>query len=207
MKSTKLHAAAALLCLASVGNAHAFNYNEGADGDLAGTLSTSGGLAPTQLTATVGTNSISLGVPEGGDRDYFTFTVPAGHVLSSIVHTSYASTDNLSFMGFQAGAQLTEPFSGANPANLLGYLHFGPTTVGTDVLDNLANSDTSTPAAAGFDAPLIAGPYTFWVQQTGVQAAYSFDFAITPVPEPGQWALMLGGALLVAARVRRSRAA
>ena len=205
MQSTKLHAVAALFCLASAGSAHAFNYDETADGDLAGTITTSGGLSPTQLTATPGTNSIALGVPEGGDRDYFTFTVPVGQVLSAIVHTSYVSTDNLSFVGFQAGAQLTEPFSGTNAGNLLGYMHFGPTTVGTDILDNLANSDTSTPAAMGFDVPLPAGPYTFWVQQTGVEASYSFDFAITPVPEPGQWALMLGGALLVAARVRRGR--
>jgi hypothetical protein len=131
--------------------------------------------------------------------------VPNGYVLSSILHTSYVSTDNLSFIGFQAGSQLTEPFSGANPANLLGYLHFGPTTAGTEIIDNLANSNTSTPAAMGFVAPLPAGPYTFWVQQTGVAASYSFDFVITAVPEPEQWALMLGGALLVAARVRRGR--
>ena len=205
MKSTKLHAVAALFCLAAAGSAHAFDYNEATDGDLAGTLGASGGLAPTQLTAAPGINSLALGVPEGGDRDYFTFTVPVGYVLSAITHTSYVSADNLSFFGVQAGSQVTEPFSGANPAHLLGYLHFGPTTVGTDILDNLANSDASTPAAMGFDTPLPAGAYAFWVQQTGVEASYSFDFAITPVPEPGQWALMLGGVLLLAARLRHRR--
>ena len=127
--------------------------------------------------------------------------------MSSIVHTSYASTDNLSFIGFQSGPQLTEPLPPAtNAGNLLGYLHFGPGTVGTDILDDLGASGSSTPPAMGFTPPLPAGTYTFWIQQTGVEASYSFDFVLTPVPEPGQWALMVAGAaLVVAARVRSRR--
>jgi MYXO-CTERM domain-containing protein len=67
--------------------------------------------------------------------------------------------------------------------------------VGTEIIDNLATSNTLVPAAAGFTAPLAAGSYAFWAQQTGSAASYSFDFVLTPVPEPAIWALWLAGAL------------
>jgi hypothetical protein len=212
MTSLKCRIAGALLGVAAAGSVQAFNYDESIHGDLAGTLAASGGSNPTVLTATPGVNSIALGVPPGGDRDYFTFSVPTGFLLSSIIHKTYISTDNLSFIGFQSGSQLTEPLPpSTNAGNLLGYLHFGPTTVLSasndgEIIDLLGGSGSSTPAAMGFVPPLPAGNYTFWVQQTGVVASYSFDFLLSPIPEPEQWALMLGGVALLAARLRRTRA-
>jgi len=212
MTSMKLRSAGALFCMVAASSGQAFNYDESLHGDLAGTLAASGGDNPTVLTATPGINSIALGVPAGGDRDYFTFDVPSGHLLSSIVHKSYESADNLSFIGFQSGTKLTEPLPPAtNAGNLLGYLHFGPTTVLSasndgEIIDDLGASGSATPAAIGFAPPLPSGSYTFWVQQTGVEASYAFDFVLTPVPEPEQWALMLGGMILLGARLRKARA-
>ena len=150
MTTNKLFALAALL-FAAAGTAHAFNYSESVSGDLPGTLAASGGLNPLELIATPGINSISLGVPAGGDRDYFRFEVPAGYVLSSILHKSYASTDNLSFIGVQGGTQVTVPVPlpmsefPAAAATLLGYLHFGPNTLDTNILDDLGASGSAVP--------------------------------------------------------------
>ncbi|MBT9486266.1 MAG: PEP-CTERM sorting domain-containing protein [Rubrivivax sp.] len=177
-------AAAALLCLAGAGSAQAFTYDETTDPDLSGDR-----LAPTVLTAAGGLNTLLMRSTTG-DRDYFSFAVPAGWELVSIFHQTYVSADNLSFFALQAGTTLTEPPTGTNPNNLLGWMHFGTSTANSELIDDLG---TSTPAI-GFTPPLSAGDYTFWVQQTGVSATYSFDFVLTAVPEPAPLALMLVGA-------------
>jgi MYXO-CTERM domain-containing protein len=191
-------AALAVLSTLAAGAVQAFTHDESVNGDFSGDR-----LAPTALVATPGVNLAAMSSATG-DRDYFTFTVPTGWLLSAIQHVTYDSNDDVSFIALQAGTQLTEPPTGTNPGNLLGYLHFGDATVGSDILDNLAASNTSVPPAMGFTAPLGAGPYTFWVQQTGAAASYSLEFMLTPVPEPATWGLWLAGLAGVAA-VRRRR--
>jgi len=201
MTRPSTRAAAALILFATAGGAQAFTYDETVSPDLSNDR-----LNPTFLSAAPGVNSLTM-TSQTGNRDYFTFTVPTGWLLSSIFHKTYASVDDLSFFALQRGSTLTEPPTGTtNPANLLGYTHFGVATVNTEIIDNLAGSNSSIPAAMGFTAPLDAGSYAFWVQQTGVAATYSFDFVLTPVPEPEQWALMLGGVLFLAFRLLRRRA-
>lgn len=196
MRPTMCRAVAALLMAAAAG-AQAFVHDEALDGDLSGDR-----LAPTWLTAVPGSNLLAMRSTTG-DRDYVGFTVPAGWQLSSVFHLSYASTDDLSFMALQAGTTLTEPPTGTNVANLLGWYHFGVASAGTEIIDNLA----AGPGAIGFAPPLGAGPYTFWIQQTGAAATYSFDFVLTAVPEPGTPALALLGGLALAAMFRRPRPA
>ena len=194
MKRLVAHAAA-LLCLAAAGTAQALIYDETVDGDLSDDR-----LNPTALAIATGVNSFAMGT-QSGDLDYFTFTVPTGWNLSSIFHQTYSSDDFVAFIGLQSGTTFTEAPSTVNPANLLGWLHFGGDTVNSEIIDDLAASGSAAPAAIGFEAPLPAGDYTFWMQQTGLAATYALDFTLTPVPEPEQWALMLaGGVLLLAAR-------
>lgn len=150
-------------------------YDEGVDGDLSNNR-----LAPTSLLFSAGANSITA-TSVSGDREYVHVVIPVGTVLSSIVLASYSSLDDTSFIAVQAGTILSEPATGTNPANLLGWTHFGdgPGNVGTDILDDLG---ASAPAI-GFAPPLPAGDYTFWMQQTGVNAAtFRFDFEVTPEP-------------------------
>jgi hypothetical protein len=191
--------AMALVFLTAAGTAQALNYDETVNGELSDDR-----LNPTGLTFATGTNTLSMST-QSGDRDYFTFTVPSGWNLSSIFHQTYESTDFRGFIGFQSGITLTEPPTGTNAINLLGYTLFGVDTVGTEIIDDLAASGSEIPAATGFVAPLPAGDYTFWMQQTGGLSTYSFNFTITPVPEPEQWALMLAGGLFLAARMRKMR--
>jgi hypothetical protein len=197
MRLNAIRMVAALTFVASAASAHAFVYDETVSADLSGD-----GLNPTILSATPGINSLVMtsGVD---DRDYFTFTVPTGYLLSSIFHKSYDSLDETSFIALQSGSTITEPPRGANAGNLLGYLHFGASTLGTEIIDDLAASGSSAPAAIGFTPPLSSGSYAFWVQQTGLPTQYALDFSLTAVPEPEQWMLLLGGALMLALRMRR----
>jgi len=150
-------------------------WNEGVNGDLSGDR-----FAPTSLALLPGVNSI-IATSVQGDREYVTLNLSAGLQLDSIVLFSYVSNDPLAFIGVQAGTTFTEPPTGTNVANLLGWTHFGsnPNTIGTDILDNMGVGL----GAIGFAPPLPGGIYTFWIQQTGVNmATYQLDFVVTPAP-------------------------
>jgi hypothetical protein len=168
--------------------AYADNYDEGVDGDLSGNQ-----LAPTSISLDPGSNTVTA-TSISGDREYFTMNVPSGFQLSAIMVNSYVSTDMVAFIGVQNGTTFTEPPTGTNVANLLGWAHWGTANIGTDILDDIgagAGSQTFTP-------PLGAGDYTFWAQQTGANpATYTLDFQLTPVPV-GAPALSGLGALVLA---------
>jgi hypothetical protein len=167
-------------------------HDEGVDGDISNDR-----LNPTDHMLAFGTNSV-IATSVSGDREYLTLTVPAGMQLDSVVLFSYTSVDPLSFIAVQSGTTLTEPPTGTDPSNLLGWTHFGPGAgnVGTDILDDLG---ASAPAI-GFSPPLGPGDYTWWMQQTGVNAAtFQFDFNVSPEPAT------LGLVALVALGLRRRR--
>jgi hypothetical protein len=174
------------LSLASI--AGASNYDESVNGDLSGIR-----LAPTVISLGAGSNTITA-TSVAGDLEYYTVTVPVGFELSAITLVSYVSLDNLAFVAVQNGTVFTEPPTGTNVAQLLGWTHFGPgnSTVGTDILDNMG----AGAGAIGFTPPLGAGNYVFWSQQTGLNAStYSLDLQITAAPAvPG---LSGGGVLLL----------
>jgi hypothetical protein len=118
------------------------------------------------------------------------------------VLTSFVSTDDLAFIGIQAGTTFTTPANNPDVTVILGYAHMGLPT-GVDYLPIMGTG----PEAIGFTPPLPAGSYTFWIQQINPQSvAYSFN-AIVSAPEPESLALLcvalLGGAL----RRKRARAA
>jgi hypothetical protein len=183
-----------LLCMPAVSSA-AFVYDEASDGDLA-----DDGLTPTVLDAGVGVNTLA-GTSMSGDLDYLTFNVGAGLRLDAIVLFAYASDDDLSFAAVQSGATFTEPPSGTDPGNLLGWVHFGDLLVGTDILDDMGMGD----GAIGFAPPLPSGDYAFWIQQTGTEAAYEMHFMISPVPVPAGLYLLASGLLALGGARLRAR--
>lgn len=167
-------------------------WDEAANGDLSGNR-----LAPTPVGVALGGNQV-IGETIRDDLDYVTFQVPPGAHLTALVLDHYASEDFTAFIGLQAGSVFTEPNVGANPANLLGYSHFGDGVgnVGTDILDDIGQGAGSQ----GFTPPLPAGDYTLWIQQTGMSLTdYAFDLRIEAVPEPSPLALGLAAIALAAA--------
>ncbi|MCI0674568.1 MAG: hypothetical protein L0Y42_02195 [Phycisphaerales bacterium] len=168
-------------------------WDEAINGDLSGDR-----FNPTQLTLTLGVNSI-IATSVGTDREYYTFTLPDGWFLSQIIVASYVGNDPLAFLGVQEGTIFSEPPVNPIVGNILGYSHFGTenNTVGTDILDNVG----AGPGAIGFTPPLGPGAYTWWSQQTGANpVTYQLDFVVV-IPGPAGLALLA----LAGTRPRRRR--
>lgn len=169
-------------------------HDEGQHGDLSGN-----GLNPTHHTLNFGANTI-LATSVAGDREYVRLTVPAGGQLDALLLQDYISVDGTAFIAVQSGITFTEPPVGANPANMLGWTHFGP-GVGQQPGDDILPAVGQGALAIGFTPPLPAGEYTWWMQQTGPNpTTYQFDFVVSP--EPGSLAL-LGAAGLMLIRRRK----
>jgi hypothetical protein len=163
----------ALLGLSYASVANADDYNEGIDGDLSNNR-----LAPTVISLDPGSNKITA-TSVSGDPEYYTVNVAPGFQLSAVTLVSYVSLDSVAFVGLQSGTTFTEPATGTDVTQLLGWLHFGPGLVGTDILDDIGTG----PGAIGFTGPLPDDDYTFWSQQTGANATtYTFDLVVSAAP-------------------------
>lgn len=189
------------------GTAQALNWNEGFNGDLSdngaaptlvGTLSSGSNL----FTGTMG----SLGGTGPLDADIWSFTIAAGYYLTGINlvgYTSASGNNNDSFMAIANGTTIETDQAVNQLSNALWSKQtdgFGNTY--TDLFALLdAGPDFG---GIGFDGPLPAGNYTFWIQEGSDQINYQIDFVTTPipVPEPGG-ALLLGMAGLWLLRRRR----
>ena len=183
--------AALLIVLSTTGITRAVVHNEATDGELSSSRTT-----PTSLgTFGPGTHSV-IATSGSADQDNFTFTIPAGASLMSIIPISYSATD-ISFIGIASGSSL--PASTADPSGLLGYTHFGPGIGAENMGLNILPAMGVGPGAIGFTPPLGPGTYSVWMQQTNAPVTFQMDFV---VPEPGgAWILALLGACLV----RRAR--
>lgn len=190
--------AAAAVSLSAVHASAVVTWNETINGPLSNNR-----LAPTSVDLVPGINSF-LGTTVSGDREYVTMSVPSGQKLVQILLESYVGVDETAFIAVQAGTTFTEPPTGTNVNNVLGYAHFGPAvnTIGDDILPSIGEG----PGSIGFLPPLTGSDYTFWIQQTGTNATtYRFDFVV--VPEPASVVLLSAGGLamlLVAARRKRT---
>jgi len=179
-------------------------YDEAIGGDLS-----NAGAAPGALVFALGDNDVfgTTGRAADGtvDRDYFTFTVAPGLTLAGIEvlpgTTTVAAGNGFAFIGLEAGNQVTVLPTAMSAAGLLGWKHFSPADIGTDILD-----DMSVPASgsSGFTAPLGPGAYSIWLQETATGTAnYGFRFRLGAVPEPATWVMMILGFGLIGWSLRR----
>ena len=187
--------------------ARAFIYDEAVNGDLSNDR-----LNPTLLVAGLGANTLtgmtvtSSPLPGGRDFDYLSVTIPTGLLLSSVVLANY-SGDDLTFFGMLAGTPFTVPPTDPPetiPPRLLGWVHLRPDLIGSDLLPTMAAQTMPAPVI-GFTAPLPAGDYSFWIQETSGNAV-NYSFTASVIPEPSTFALFGFGLLAVGALVRRRRA-
>lgn len=199
--------ASAVLVPASLMANVAYNESAVGSGDLSNTPN-----APTSVSFGLGSNQVfgSTGNLGGTDRDFFTFTVPAGARLVAVEMlrgTTSAGNGSASFIGIISGNTFgaTVPAGVAGAATLLGYHHYTPTEIGTDILDEIALGNASAPPI-GFTPPLPAGTYSVWIQETapGSSVNYGFDFKLVPDSGLGIWA-GLGVVGLMVSGLRRSR--
>lgn len=200
-RSTVARRVAAAACALAPAVQAATVYDESTSGDLSGN-----GLTPTFVSLAAGSNVVTgtTGRQNGVvDRDYLSFTVPAGWQLSAITPLPGTSTvaGGLAFIGIEAGAQVTTPVTG--PATtLLGWHHYAAGDAGNNILPLIG----AGAGAIGFSGALAAGTYSVWIQETGTGTVpYVMEFTLSAVPEPGgAWLLLTGAmALAVCRRARR----
>jgi hypothetical protein len=152
-----------------------------------------------EIRGTVGQTS-----PGVFDRDYFSFSVPAGLGLTAInvIDATSAGPLGISFIGIGAGTAITVgPVPTPPDASfLLGWRHYSPDDIGTDILGEIGAPMPSM-GAAGFTPPLL-GPadYAVWIQETALctTCTYDFDFVLAAIPEPASGAMVLTGLALLA---------
>jgi len=188
MCSLKLCSGIAIAGVLSVLSAPAAAYDEFVSGDLSGN-----GLTPTFIALVSGSNPVfgTTGNPgTGTDRDYFSIAIPVGFQLSQfMLLPGSAVIGNSTFLGLQAGTQVTLPANAPSASGLMGAMHYTSAMVGTDLLAVLG---VPFAGSSGFTPPLAAGNYAFWVQDFGAGTVpYSFNLVVTAVPEPDTYALML----------------
>jgi hypothetical protein len=167
-------------------------WDESVDGDLSGDR-----LNPTTLNLGLGANNV-LGAMAAGDLEYVHIHLQPGQSLTGLYLRGYESVDQLAFMGLQAGTTFTEDANAPNPANMLGWVLFGPSELNQDLLPMLGNQV----GTIGFTPPLTGSDYTFWIQQTGQDTTYEFEFQT--VPEPATLAALGLGAAALLRRRRRA---
>lgn len=192
MSMPRLLLCAALSAAALSGAQAATAWDEAASGDLAnvGTSPTAVSLVPGSNIVTGTTGRSAAGVV---DRDYFTFTLPAGWQLDSLTMlpgTTFLGPSALSFIAVQAGTQVTVNPTGGSATGLMGWWHYNGNDMGTNILPSIGVG----PGGSGFVGSLPAGSYAFWIQETGTgSAAYNFDFSVSAVPEASTSLMLLAG--------------
>ncbi|MFK7763320.1 MAG: malectin domain-containing carbohydrate-binding protein, partial [Roseobacter sp.] len=159
-----------------------------ADGVVYGDFSDDG-LAPTDIGVLEnGTTEITaqqVGDVGPRDRDYITFEVPEGQVLSAITVSGFDNQevgDTTGFAGLQFGGQVTaNPVTFENVGDLNGGALYGD---GDNLLQLLASGDDVQGIPfAGFDLPLEAGIYTLWLNQgADAPATVTLDFVVEDRP-------------------------
>lgn len=175
------------------------------DENVSGDASTAAA-APTSISVGLGENTIIGSVINSnnatvGDRDFFTFTIQPGQLLTGIFQNSFSPT-NRGFHAINAGSTGIAPSGpgAGDTSQFLGSAHLDPFPADLNLLPDLG-----TPLAGiGFTGPLGAGDYTYVVQQTSnLVSSYSLSFVVEAVPEPSS--LVLSGILFGIAGLRRTR--
>lgn len=153
-------------------------YDETVDGDLS-----TNNEAPTIIQLALGDNRVISSQSGTVDQaNFFSFEVPEGYELSQLIVDSFEGSDDIGFIGLDAGNIITGQPANNAPSSLIGGLSYGTANIGTDILPEMG--DISNPVAAfvsnfGFTPPLESGSYAVWLNQTGITSETVLNFVIT----------------------------
>ncbi len=187
------------ISLAPIGSAGII-HDETVNGDLSSDQN-----SPTNLgTLFAGSHNVKGTSTGTTDRDFWTITIPANHLLTSIIIDGLTSTDNQGFFAIRNGTS----FPSLTDATQL----FGRTLIGgaagrnpgDDILDNLSQNNSPSPGLgtpSNFTPPLGQGTYSFWIQENAGSIIYDLRFNV--VPEPSS--LLLASSVLGYLSRRRVR--
>lgn len=193
------------LLLPAMAGAATTIYDEAERGDFANADLASAGISPGTfaglMSDTINTINGTFGNSTAPvrDTDVFSFRIPTGHQLTAInltYTTISGDSGGGSYFGIQGGLDIGTGFAtvGSNLSNAL-------------IMDsgNLLASFAAGPEfdGTGLTAPLGAGDYTMFLSETHAVVGYKMDFAVSAVPEPGEWAMLLAGLGLMGCIVRR----
>lgn len=168
-----------LLALASPAVAGVI-YDESVDGDLSTDPN-----APTLLALALGGNTvigtvINSGVAEG-DRDFVTFQIPPGRLLTGLNLLAYSPT-NISFMALNSGSTSFIP-SVSTQGEFLSGIHVSGADLGSNLMLAFVNNsvvENSLP-----EPQLGPGQYCLVIQQTtNLLTSYSLEFVVVDGPVP-----------------------
>ncbi len=165
-------------------SASAQTFFESTDGDASNDANN-----PTLIDLVVGSTlvggTVTMSSEEGGDIDFFTFTIEEGELLTGLFLQDYSPADP-GFHGISAGPTGIVPIGG-DVAQFLGSQHLGSTTA--NLLDGLGGNPV---VGMGFEGPIGPGTYSYIIQQTGATTtSYTLDFRVTGaavscvIPEDG----------------------
>jgi hypothetical protein len=186
-------------------------FNEAINGDFS-----DNNLNPTDIGPLALGSSTVLGSTDGPGTgpDVFSVEVVAGTYLTGLFLEHYENLtqpqDRNMFLAVDDSDTFPNDYFEINSGNFTdtstwlagSVIGVNEVNAGTNILDLLARSGTTTFIGTGFEAPLGEGTYTFYVQQTRGLNDYTLSF-VTAVPEPTTTVAMLGG--LIAIGIRRYR--
>jgi hypothetical protein len=184
-----------LLALIPTAKAAPLDYNEALSGDLSNF-----GSAPTPLIFDLGVNRVTgtMGGPPDNDPDIYSFVIMPGLQLTSIFLSPMEPREN-SFFALASGSTISMTDS---QTHLAAHL---TRSIGELMPDLAAGGEFG---GLGFTAPLGAGTYTSWFQETtNVRVNYTMAYTVTAIPEPAATACLLGLGGLTLALTRRRRSA
>lgn len=163
-----------VLALAAVTPAHAtLVWNESVHGDLSNEAS-----SPTPMVFSVGGNTIQGTVINADNRarDYVSFTVQPGFVLTAINLLEY-SADDIGFVAVNDGLTSYIP-DYTTQAYFKSGAHIVEPDVGSNLLDLFVTRAVTTNALASPE--LGPGDYSFLLQQTDpVVTSYALEFVVS----------------------------
>ena len=177
-------------------------------GDLSGdnTMPTDLGVFTEGINTVTGSVVNARGVAGGepADADVFTFSIAQGTQLEDI--SIVAFDGRVAFFSIDEGTTYPLNFAGLDNQDNLGQL-LGSTLIGFSLDSNLLPFlSTGGDAGSGFTAPLGAGNYSVYIQETSPFSPDTFTVAFTveAVPEPST--ALLAGLALTGLVARRKRA-